>query len=863
MKKRILSILLLIVLLVSCTPSSTPPMDSDTELSTMDDTAAPIEEPEDLTIVTDGKSDFAILVDATDPLAKTFATTVQNTIFKTVGVMLPLRSVDELSQYEYKILIGDTGSSESDSLKSKTAENAFSVKTDAKTLTLYANGAQGYVLLEEYFLSTLFVSAQKKEWVIENGSSYCFDPVASASKMTLVEDGSTVYNLVFDTTSTDQWLIATRIATYIQQNTGLKVNAVGDSGKYENEILLGDVNRPTVEYIKKYLSKDGDYLYGVLDGDYIIYSTEAFGIALGVQKLIEAVNAESANTLLLSSTNNQLGNLADCAKTDLYAKAVTFSKGLYGTFSSWVDRQLTKMTQADQADQKLVDALIERMGNSLVVSVGSSSALYQGFVVKLDTVDYGKVTKVTSDQHILIAVDFASRYFGKTLTADSDGYVDITAYCEQSLEYSIYYHASEGIAIVTPKAVTSFENSSQKENGYTNAQYLERMKLFFNNPILPEPSVNVEQSRQEIISNEPDPTYVYDYTTEIYECYASPAILAVGNTLYASHDIIYMSMANNSNTTLAANTSLKKSTDGGKTWTELAFVKDLFYVSLYEYNGKIYLFGNRQSNGYVVVGVYDPTNESFQYADLGFSVMGSAPTAIAVANGRIWRAHNNAVISAPVTSDWLKGESWTRSESPNDVLTKSDYQNATGLNVTGKFWLEEGNIVLGRGGELYAIYRIDASPTWGYAAIFRISDDGKTLTPVASESCVADGIIKFPSGQSKFMIKYDEQTGLYLTFTSLVTNSNTNQRNVLALVASKDLLNWEVVDVVLVEREMMNNTLSMYAHAFQYIDFDFVGDDIVFIVREAFGNACNYHNSNAITLYTLADYASFIRTRLS
>ena len=288
-------------------------------------------------------------------------------------------------------------------------------------------------------------------------------------------------------------------------------------------------------------------------------------------------------------------------------------------------------------------------------------------------------------------------------------------------------------------------------------------------------------------------------------------------------------------------------------------VKDMMYGGLIELNDKIYLMGNRQSNGYVVICEYDPATNAFRYADLGFSVMGTAPTAIAIHNGRIWRAHNNAVISADITNDLMQASSWIRSESPNDMITQQQFEAITNTKVTGRFWLEEGNMVVGKDGHLYAVYRVDASPIWGYAIIFRVSEDGRILTLVENDACVGAGIIKFPSGQSKFMIKYDDATGKYLSMTSLTTNGSTHQRNVLALVASDDLFTWEVVDILLVERQMMNNTLSEYAHAFQYVDFDVMGDDLLLIVRESVGDSCNYHNANAITLYTLADYAEHIR----
>ena len=89
-----------------------------------------------------------------------------------------------------------------------------------------------------------------------------------------------------------------------------------------------------------------------------------------------------------------------------------------------------------------------------------------------------------------------------------------------------------------------------------------------------------------------------------------------------------------------------------------------------------------------------------------------------------------------------------------------------------------------------------------------------------------------------------------------------HQRNVLCMAVSDDLFTWEVVDILLVDRAMMNNMLSVYAHAFQYVDFDFCGDDIYFIVREATGDTCMYHDGTYVTMYTVSNYVDFINSRL-
>lgn len=855
-------VLLAVLLLFSACTSKDLPNDNHTAV-TDENSSEPSPDKQTLEIVKNGVSSFAIFYDPTDFQAKTFALSIQNFILNTTGAILPMRSVSEASHYEYRILIGDTLHEESDALKAVTAESSFSVQVTKNSLVLYADDMDGYLLMEDYFQTTLFSSAVDGEWKLLVGTEFRHQPGKFPDSMEFLKGQAMVYNLVYDSSDLDQWIVANAFANYINEKTGLKVKAVADSGSYQNEILIGSVNRTIVDQMKRYMIP-GSYISGVYGDRYVIYSDDRFGIVIGLMKFIEQLNADGESSSTITSTQHFQGSVQDLPKNEFYADSVLLARSAYGTYGSWIDKQMASMSASDREDIALVNALIERMGNSFAVSVGSSSALHQGYVVKLNRSDYSKVTKISTAGHVLISAGFVNEYFGVTLPEDQDGYIDITAFCMASDQYSLTYDEAMGIAVVTPEGEISFEDITLNVNGYSNLQYLTRMEQFFHNHRLPEPNIPVEQTRQELIRNEQEQTYIYDFTQAIYECYGSPAILTVqdasGNSvMYVSYDIAQMGFPNGSNTTLAADTVFLKSTDGGSTWTQIAYEKGWTYCALFELDGKILIMGMRFTDGNVVIGCYDPQTSSYRSASLGFSVMGSAPTAIAVYNGRIYRAHNNAVISADITTDLLDGNNWIRSESPNDKISKAYFESVTGKTVTGTFWLEEGNMVVGPDGILYAIYRIDAAPNYGYAAIFTISADGRVLTPVESERCFATGLILFPSNQSKFMIKYDQKTDRYLSLVSITTGTSPHQRNVLALVVSKDLFTWNVVEILLVERQMMNHRLSEISHAFQYIDFTYEGDDLIFIVRESVGNSCNYHNANAITLYNISDYVSVIR----
>ncbi len=716
------------------------------------------------------------------------------------------------------------------------------------------------------------VTGKSYTFVYTNG---VFQRSSEASFEELSFSTSKAYTLVYNTGEMNAEA-ASKYAAHLADVSGLRVTAGADTASYTNEILLGSmVNRTAAMPVPQ-----GAYTFGISEGKYVISANDAVGYAMGISYLAQSLK----QSMTLSADSELRGWTAELPHDGLTAVAYALARSVAGTYGSYVEYQIAeKLNPADRSDVALVKALIERMDKGFAVSVGSSSALYKGSVVKLDRNDYSKVTKYAGGR-IYIAQDFAKRYFGGDPATDGEGYVELGALCGQN--YELYYHESTGIAVVTPAAVIGFSNLTQTVGGYTNAQYLARMEQFFNNPRLPEPDVPVEGTRVEVIANEYDPAYILDYTQVVYECYGSPEILHRTengtDVLYMTYDIAQMQFAEetNTNTTLSYDTEFVRSFDGGKTWTKLAFFERVTYVGMIEHEGQLILMGTQKSETpsssgqyptHVWIAFYDPASGVMKKEiNTGIDAWGTAPTSIVIQNGRIYRAHNYGVVSADLSKDLSKKANWTKTAVPREVLTKADYANALGIeekSITGTYLLEEGNVVVAPDGvSLYVLYRIDASPTWGYAAAFALSSDGTTLTKLAaSKTGFADGIIRFPGNQTKFQIRYDQKTGMYLTLVNICTqeSDSPHRRNVLALVASSDLVSWQTVGIMLTDREMMNDTHSAYAHAFQYVSFDFVGDDLVMVVREAVGNACNYHNSNAITMYTLNDYEAYIRAYLN
>jgi hypothetical protein len=73
-------------------------------------------------------------------------------------------------------------------------------------------------------------------------------------------------------------------------------------------------------------------------------------------------------------------------------------------------------------------------------------------------------------------------------------------------------------------------------------------------------------------------------------------------------------------------------------------------------------------------------------------------------------------------------------------------------------------------------------------------------------------------------------------------------RNVQALCSSADLINWDTHQIVLRHDDVKN-------HGFQYVEWLFEGDDIIFLSRTAYddgeGGANNNHDANYLTFHRI------------
>ncbi|WP_017260028.1 sialidase family protein [Pedobacter arcticus] len=375
------------------------------------------------------------------------------------------------------------------------------------------------------------------------------------------------------------------------------------------------------------------------------------------------------------------------------------------------------------------------------------------------------------------------------------------------------------------------------------------------------------------LSNPFPGTVVFETKDPVNKRVASPSILVLPNGDYlASHDY-------------DKGTSIHISKNKGKTWTQLAKVSPIIWANLFEHRGNVYLMGTTKGWGNIVIHQSKDNGKTWSVAadeETGLLAKGlfhTGPVPIVKYKGKIWRAYEEAfdlenkrdfhafAICADEKSDLLKASSWQRT---NSIRFDEKWLNAKRPN-----WFE-GNIVVTPEGKLIDFMRLE---TWaGKNVDYEVQGaaKGKPRNEIAAIIDINEKSMKmefknepsnfvhFPGAESKFTIRYDSVSKSYWTITNKITSfvnspetfdGNWNQRNVLVLLNSKDLKNWEVKQKVLKWNEGAH-LRTWDTFGFQYIDWQFEKNDIVFVSRTSW-YGLRYHDANMITFHRIENFRDF------
>jgi hypothetical protein len=329
---------------------------------------------------------------------------------------------------------------------------------------------------------------------------------------------------------------------------------------------------------------------------------------------------------------------------------------------------------------------------------------------------------------------------------------------------------------------------------------------------------------------------------------------------------------------------IKESQDRGVTWKQIADLRGQKWSTLFVHRDGLYLIGVMKDGDdtHMVISRSkdgghtwtEPRNSRSGLLAKGHFHCG--PTPVVVHKGRVWRAFEEFapkkptrrfgafVMSAPEDADLLKATNWTRS---NQIPIRREW-----LNTRNEEWLE-GNVVVTPTGDLVDILRIESHPAEGaaatlpgtaakiprfeVAAMLKVSDDGRKVSFDHEKD-----FIHFIGSESKFTIRYDPASQRYWSIGSKITNPNSgedwtrsphHQRNVMSLTSSNDLRSWTE-----------NYRMLSYATGsvvvkegsrvgFQYVDWQFDGDDIIAVCRMSWGGK-DYHDSNVITFHRIKNF---------
>lgn len=344
----------------------------------------------------------------------------------------------------------------------------------------------------------------------------------------------------------------------------------------------------------------------------------------------------------------------------------------------------------------------------------------------------------------------------------------------------------------------------------------------------------------------------------------SPSICRLANGDYlASHDLF----GPQSKEFESPVSCIYRSTDKGKSWTQISTINGQFWSKLFVHQGNLYFLGTSKHHGNTIIRKSLDNGQTWTNptdGDNGLLLAGEyhcAPVPLIEHNGRLWRAMEDAMgpikkwgkrygafmMSMPLDADPMKASSWSHS----NVLRYDS--TLLGGNFGG--WIE-GNAVVTPQGELLDILRVDDKSTLEEKAAFvHISADGKNAT-----FDPAKDFVNFPGGSKKFTIRFDPKSKRYWTLANYIpqeikeANPKRNPasiRNTQALFSSEDLIHWKLHKVVLQHPDVLK-------HGFQYVDWLFEGRHIVFLSRTAYddgvGGAHNNHDANYLTFHRIKKF---------
>lgn len=303
------------------------------------------------------------------------------------------------------------------------------------------------------------------------------------------------------------------------------------------------------------------------------------------------------------------------------------------------------------------------------------------------------------------------------------------------------------------------------------------------------------------------------------------------------------------------------SADEGNSWRFCSSIHGAFWGKLFLHRARLFFLCVAKSYG--PLQLYESKDNGFtwskpvQIIKLIPDKKGGphrAPGPLVSCNGRIWAAveygswetggHEAGAVSFPEDGEPMDASQW----SCTGFTPYHPDWPGTSMGENEKYL--EGNMVVAPDGRLIDFLRYQcrkATPSHGRAVLLEAD-------PKSPESRLRFyQVVDFPGNASKFSIQWDAVSRKYWALCNRIVTDVLEQRNLLSLLSSPDLIHWKL------ERDILNYCDNGWPEneskvGFQYPDWIFCGEDILLLARTAVNCAVRYHDSNYITFHRIYNF---------
>lgn len=309
-------------------------------------------------------------------------------------------------------------------------------------------------------------------------------------------------------------------------------------------------------------------------------------------------------------------------------------------------------------------------------------------------------------------------------------------------------------------------------------------------------------------------------------------------------------------------TLIFRSDDDGKTWSYVSELFPCFWGRMFIHKGYLYMLSVSTEYGDLLIGRSEDGGKTFGLPTVllrgssGFKQSGvhKNPQKLLSYRGRLWTTlewgswaygtHAAMCASIDEDADLLDAANWHFTP---PVPYSSEWEGTAVGRSSGCI---EGCMTVSPDGKLYNVMRYqieNCTPSYGLALIMRADPDRP------DEALTFEKVIHFPGNHSKFEITYDEESGCYISLVSYLCEAHRTGRNLLSLIASRDLDHWVHVCDIFDYRDLPESEVG-----FQYVAYLIEGNDILFLSRTAFNHAANFHDANYSVFSRIKDFRKLL-----